>query len=185
VNFVIFSLPRSRSFWLSKFLTYGHWTCGHDVCLNFENLEDLRKYYSQERTGSCETGAMEYYKVFRQLVPELKFVVVRRELDEVKKSLWKFGITLDDAESKLEALREISKLPNTLTIHFDKLDIPSSARALWEFVLPVPFDNQWFNYFKSRNLQINMRERVNKISVNKEKTDKLKLEAIKLLETLQ
>ncbi len=29
--FVVFGLPRSRTAWLSRFLTYGDWVCGHAV----------------------------------------------------------------------------------------------------------------------------------------------------------
>lgn len=37
-RFVVFSMPRSRSAWLARFLSYGDWHCGHDEIRHFRSL---------------------------------------------------------------------------------------------------------------------------------------------------
>ena len=40
--FVVLSLPRSRSYWLSRYLSYGGWHCGHEEIRHARTLSDVR-----------------------------------------------------------------------------------------------------------------------------------------------
>ena len=42
--FVVFALPRSRSAWLARFLTWGDWMCGHDELRHCRSLDDVRAW---------------------------------------------------------------------------------------------------------------------------------------------
>ena len=50
--FVVLSMPRSRSKWLSVFLSYGEWGCGHEELLNLRGLDDAKAWLSQPYTGT-------------------------------------------------------------------------------------------------------------------------------------
>ena len=35
MTFIVFAMPRSRSYWLSRFLSYEGWHCGHEEALRW------------------------------------------------------------------------------------------------------------------------------------------------------
>ena len=63
--FVIFALPRSRTFWLSKFLTAGGWVCEHDEARHVRGMDDVRSALGREFTGYVETGAAPFWPLIR------------------------------------------------------------------------------------------------------------------------
>ena len=70
-KFLILSLPRSRSKWLSCFLSPPGRDCGHDLIVGCGSLADFSKALAL-RVGSCETGAMVGWKLVRQVMPEVR-----------------------------------------------------------------------------------------------------------------
>ena len=61
--FLIYALPRSRTYWLSKFLSYGDWVCGHDQIRYFRTIDDIKGWLNLPATGSAETGIAEWWRV--------------------------------------------------------------------------------------------------------------------------
>ena len=45
--FVVLSLPRSRSYWLSRYLSYGGWHCGHEEIRHARTLSDVRAWLAR------------------------------------------------------------------------------------------------------------------------------------------
>ena len=56
--FIVFSLPRSRSAWVARFLSYGEKRCGHDVATECGSLAELTGRLHGEYAGTAETGAV-------------------------------------------------------------------------------------------------------------------------------
>src|ERR1035437_9570619 len=85
--FVIYALPRSRTYWLSKLLSDGLTVCLHDPCVYTHTVQGLVDLLQKPNTGVIDTGLCELW----QLMPQVKTAVIRRPIAEVVKSLDKFG----------------------------------------------------------------------------------------------
>jgi len=158
VSFIIYALPRSRSFWLSKFLTYGDWYCGHDEARHARSLGDIKSWFSQPQTGTVETGAAPFWR----LVPKgVKTVVIHRPVVEVVESLARLGFdpnamfpVMAAQARKLEQIA--ARVPGALQIDYNELAFPGYCKAIFEHCLPYEFDQGWWEFLKDVNLQANI-----------------------------
>ncbi len=127
--FAVFSLPRSRSAWLSRFLTYGEWSCGHEEIRNLRSIDDIKLWFSQPNTGTVETAGAPWWRTMLKFAPDTKVVVVRRPVEEVFDSLMALpGVTFDPAvlmpllyklDCKLNQIE--ARIPNELSVRFADL----------------------------------------------------------------
>jgi len=162
--FVIFALPRSRTAWISRYLTYREWQCGHDEVRHCRSLDDVRAWLSQPCTGSVETGAAPFWRLLTALQPEVRVVTVRRPVADVMASLLRLGGPAFDATLLAAVLRRLdhkldqieARVPGTLRIEFDELATEDGCRRLWEHCLPQPFDATWHALLAPTNIQVNM-----------------------------
>ena len=90
--FLILAAPRSRTNWISKFLSYGAWYCGHEQLLFARSLGDVRSWLSMNQVGSAETGAMWHWRLAKHLRPDLRLITIRRESKEILDSLGRIGL---------------------------------------------------------------------------------------------
>ena len=167
-NFIIHALPRSRTAWLSKFLTYKDYTCYHEQAMNWRSIEDVKTLFTTPNTGSAETGMAQGWWLVQRYFPGIKTVVVKRPLEDVLQSLKDLDLSgvgsFDfDKLTKLMSysdrmLDKISTYPGVLTVQFDNLKKMETCRELFEFVLPYKFDIRWWSSLKNQNIQINMKE---------------------------
>ena len=158
--FVIFSMPRARSFWLSRFLTHGPWLCGHDQIAHCRSLDDVTSWLAQPFTGTCETSAAPFWRL---LPPGVRVVTVRRPVADVAASYARAGLVFDNAqmtrllerlECKLDQIE--ARLPNVLAIRFSDLQEEETCAAVFEHCLGVPHDHAWWQAAAACNIQINM-----------------------------
>lgn len=176
-QFIVFSLPRSRSAWMAHFLRYGGSTCGHDIATSCSSVAEFKeKFYLL--AGTCETGAVLGWRVLREEFPKAKFVVVKRDPMEVWSSLLSFGIEadLDDLVRKWVLLDVVSALPGTLTLDYDSLRHPEPCKQLFELCLDLPFDWLWWQTLSETNIQVNMGQRLQQLALNYPKIQHLKAE---------
>lgn len=160
--FVVFGLPRSRTKWLSVFLSYGPWVCCHDALLGLSNIEGLVKLLSAPNTGLSETAMAFAAPVIRKLFPEVRFVVVRRNLDSVRTSMEAVGLRYPDGmlEQMAVHLDAVSALPGTLTVSFEDLRGEDACRSVFEHCLGLPWDREWWAALADQNIQIDMPARI-------------------------
>lgn len=174
-NFIAYSLPRSRSYWLSKFLTYGDWDCTHDQLRFLRTPDDIKSWIVQPNCGTVETGAAPFWR----LIPFMPTVVIRRPLDEVIASLHKTGdfepITLRKAMEKLDhKLDQIERrVPNVLSVNYDDLNSEATCKAIFEKCLPYQHDHKWWKKVSKLNLQINMTHLIRYCHANLPQMEKL------------
>lgn len=166
-NFIIYSLPRSRSSWLSMFLSYKDWTCHHEKAMYMRSMGDVKELLSAPNTGTAETGAPYGRCLIKWLFPDMKEVVVFRPVDEVVNSVLNVdlgGYFAFDKE-KLQklmikgerCLRKIAKDPNVLVVNYHDLDKEETCAKIFEFCLPYRFDKEWWNYMKDKNIQVDLK----------------------------
>lgn len=163
--FLVLSLPRSRSAWLSHFLAYDGRRVGHDLALDCDSIENFLKPFVAGLAGSCETGAVLGWKVLRQRLPMARLALVRRPLAEVLFSLERFGLDFDESDLflKNELLDLVSSLPGVRSWDFDDLRGELACQQLFEFCLGEPFDRDWWWELHFTNIQVDMKARWAKI----------------------
>lgn len=178
--FIIFSLPRSRSAWLSHYLTYADKWCGHDTVIDCKTMDEFAGQFvgPQAIAGSCETGAMLGWRVIRHSMPKAKLLVVRRPILECWAELATFGIAGDMTEMyrRSELLSAISALPNVITIDWLELNDPNCCKMIFEHCLELDWNPRWWAKLAEVNIQVDMPRRIRKLQANHEILEQLKLD---------
>jgi hypothetical protein len=180
-TFVIFALPRSRTAWLSRFLSYGDWNCGHDELRHARSLEDVKAWLSMPNTGTAETLASPWWRTLRKLRPDAKVVIVRRPIGEVVDSLSRVaGISVNKAAlasglTKFDAkLTQIAaRWPGALEVSFASLDEAATCKAIFEHCLPYPFDLRWWENIAPINIQCSVPHLIRYIDAFRPQIEKL------------
>ncbi len=158
--FVIFGLPRSRSFWLSRFLSYGGWTCGHDEARHVRGLDDVKSWLAQPCVGAVETAASPFWRL---LPPGMRVVVVRRPIAEVTASLTATGLKFDAAKlderlrylnAKLDQIEK--RVPGVLSVNFADLADEATCEKVFEHCLPFKHDSARWAQLSAMNLQTDL-----------------------------
>ena len=110
--FFILTLPRSRSKWLSAFLSYKGAIVGHDTAVNCDSVGDFLAAVSMMR-GTVETGAVIAWKQLVATFPHSVFIAVHRPVHEVLISLEKLGVPARYSElyDRAKMLEEFSNYP--------------------------------------------------------------------------
>jgi hypothetical protein len=161
--YLILALPRSRTAWLSHFLTYGQWTCGHETLPRMRSLSAVEAFLARPRTGTAETAAASWWRLLGRLAPETKIVVIRRPVNEVVESLMAIpGIRWDRAlltkamiagDRKLDQIE--ARLP-CLSVPFADLAREDTCKAVFEYCLPYQHDPAHWARLATKNIQIDV-----------------------------
>jgi GNAT superfamily N-acetyltransferase len=161
--FVVFGLPRSRTYWLSHFLAYGGWTCGHEELRHVRSLDDVKAWLALPATGTVETAAAPWWRTLRALAPDARVVIVRRPVADVLASLLRLGIdfdgpvltaTLRRLDAKLDQIAR--RWPGALSVDFADLASEAPCARVFEHCLGLPHDPKWWATAAPLNLQCDM-----------------------------
>lgn len=146
--FIVMGLPRSRTFWLSKFLSYRDCHCGHDQLQHMRSLEDVQTWWTQPNVGTVETAAAPFWRL---LPPGIRIVTVRRSAEDVLASVMRalprcdpthmLGV-LRAADRKLDQIER--RIPGVLRVEFDALATEATCARVFEHCLPYPHDPEWW-----------------------------------------
>jgi hypothetical protein len=164
--FVIFGLCRSRTRWLSEFLSYRDWSCFHEQAMFMREISDLRRFLATPYMGTAETSVSLGWRLIRHANPETKLVVIRRPIMDARDAMLaaydKAKILCDRAKldgilvRSERALEDISAQPGTLTMAFADLATERGARTVFEHCLPFDFDHSWWLKHKDKVIQIDL-----------------------------
>ena len=164
--FLILALPRSRTAWVSKFLSYGDVHCGHEQLRYARSISDVQSWFALNMTGTCETNALHHWRLARAICPSLRLVTIRRDPGEVAHSLCSLdtrgnayfepGETLTVARRLSSKLDQIESRTDAIRIDYDSLATEVGLRRLWEATMPYPFDSQWAVALSGVNIQLSI-----------------------------
>lgn len=176
--FIVYALPRSRTYWLSLFLTYGPWHCYHDLALDVNSVAHFSHCLDGGGAGAVETGSVLGWRAIHERLPDIRIAVVRRPISEVFRSLLAKGIepVPGDLEHKDALLDDVSSVPNVLSLSFEDLNGEAGCSSLFEHCLQIPFDRLWWESLRNRNLQIDMPERLRKMERRRPYIERMKAE---------
>jgi hypothetical protein len=159
--FVVLSLPRSRSRWLSLFLAYGDWQCGHDEIRHCRSLDDVKSWLAQPCTGTVETAGASFWRLLLHYRPDVRVATIRRPVAEVVSSLTATGTSFDATlmplmqrlDRKLDQVEQ--RVPGVRSFAFADLRSETTCAELFEHCLPYQHDPAWWRVFDPLNVQIN------------------------------
>lgn len=181
--FVVLSLPRSRTTWLSKFLSYRDWECGHDQLRYMRSLQDVKNWLSLDKFGTCETGGAPFWRLLLKYAPDIRVVTIRRPVDEVIGSLAKLGMEnlydirkgLIKLNHKLDQIE--GRMPNVRSYDYNDLEDEATCGELFEFCLPYGHDPEWWNKWDKINVQTNFLALTRYVGAHIKDIDKLASQA--------
>lgn len=182
--FVIFSLPRCRTAWLSRFLSYGGWECGHDQLRHMRSMDDIKSWLSQPFTGTVETAGAPFWRILHQVRPDTKVVVIRSDIERVLDSLECVGMQFDRAsmrnwmrklDAKLDQIEH--RFPGAISVRFEDLAKEDVCAQLFEHCLPYKHDHAWWAAADATNVQINFPAMVRYCDAHRPQLEKLRLTA--------
>jgi GNAT superfamily N-acetyltransferase len=162
--FVVFALPRSRTAWLARFLTYRAWECAHDEIRHCRSLEDVKAWLNQPCVGSVETAAAPFWRLLPALRPDARVVVVRRPVGEVVDSLMRLRLGCFEPASLTAAIRRLDRkleqierrMPDVLSVTYADLEQEATCAQVFERCLSLPHDPAWWQAASAVNIQIDM-----------------------------
>jgi hypothetical protein len=173
--FIILSLPRSRSAWLAAFLSYPPKQCGHDIASESRSVPDFLNRLARF-DGTCETGAVVGWQLIHWYIPQARIIVVKRPVEEIKRSLAQFGIV--PVEGELEArgamLDACAALPSVTAFDFDELNDQDVCTWIFETCLGLDFDRRWYRKLANQNIQIDVGAQMAKLRGRQSDLTKLK-----------
>lgn len=162
--FIVLALPRSRTYWLSRFLSYRDWHCGHDELQHCRSLEDVQAWWAQPGTGTVETAAVPFWRL---LPPGIRIVTVRRSpLDAFASvvravpdcNLDAVGQVLRAADRKLDQIE--ARIPGVLSVRFDDLEREATCAQVFEHCLPYPHDHAWWASWRGQVVSGNLKAQI-------------------------
>lgn len=178
--FLVLGLPRSRTAWISRFLTYGDWLCGHDELRHMRQLEDVRSWLAQPNTGTVETAAAPFWRLALHYRPDLRIVTIRRDPDEAARAAVAAGLSDDlglmaavchRLDHKLD---QIERRTGARSFRFEDLASEESCEALFEYCLPYTFDQDWWKARSIENVQINVAALNRYVAAHRPQIDRLR-----------
>lgn len=185
--FIIFTLPRSRSAWLSHWLSYikdGQRVkaVGHDAFSRCSSVADCLALFDESAlNGTVETGAAFAHQLIRTQLPKAKLLVVQRDPMECLRSLMQKGIR-PEPEDWAQRVRDLWAVSasGVRTVAYEDLDLESCARWIWEYCLDMAWDGQWWSQWTPTNVQVDMQKRAKELFDNSERIAMLKEEIRRL-----
>lgn len=153
--FFITGLPRSRSAWISNWLTTVRSLCFHDMPFD----EDLLRCASY--VGFAGPELVTQFSAVRKDYPSSKWVVVLRKSEDALNSFLAWSRDLVNGEdakqfwnTRVYELEKLTMSPNVRRVAYQELDSEMHARDLWEFLLPdIPFDPVRWCLLQRLNIQ--------------------------------
>lgn len=164
--FIIYALPRSRTAWLSAFLSYRDWECYHESAIFMRSLDDVKEFFSNPKVGCVETAAAHGRPLIRAIAPDVREVVILRPVSEVVDSMMAVDVsgiaTYDrdllqrNMENGDRVLRKIAKDAGVLVVHYSDLNKEETCARIFEHCLPYDFDRKWWESLREKNIQVDV-----------------------------
>ena len=177
--FIIYTAGRSRTAWLSAFLTYGKAKCHTEIAIKFRSMEAVAGFFSPG-IGSAETGVAPGWQLINHYVPSVRSVVVRRPFDEIISSFARIA-PIDEAKLRKiiayenRCLEKISLQPNVLTVDFKDLEKWQTCKKVFEHCLPYEFDYDWWDFMRNKNIQSSVADIFNYYQDHRKEVDGFKI----------
>ena len=162
IPFIVHALPRSRTKWISAFLSYNEWKCGHEQAILLRSIHDMKNLFDIPYSGTVETASAHAWRIIQYHAPHVRHAVILRSVDEVMESMMRldtqeFSYNPHTLRPMLEygnrMLHELAQQRGVLTLKASDLDTECGASLLFRHCLPHRFDPGWWKSLRDKNIQ--------------------------------
>jgi hypothetical protein len=184
MKFIVYALPRSRTKWLSEFLSYGDHQCAHEQARYARTPEDVANWFQQPNTGTVETSAAPFWRTVRDVAPDARVLVVRRPVEEVERSLLQLDMSsvgefipdrlhqqLVRLDAKLDQIE--ARVPGVLSVRFADLAEEATCAKVFTHCLGYTFDRDWWKALAPLNLQCDLPAMLRFMLINRKALERL------------
>ena len=137
---LVAALPRSRTAWMSKFLSQSKTHFHHD---GFNGCHTLDEYKEKMlNCGDCSTGLtlIDINKEF----PEAKIVIIKKNTKELNKCIEWCNKTYDiNSEKYIHDMQE--KLLAIKGLVIEQSAINKNLKKIWQYLLPEKWNDSYLN----------------------------------------
>lgn len=156
--FFIVALPRSRTTWLSAFLTGPNILCYHEatrVCASMDDLALLLATTPRHYAGNCDGFNLAIFDDLVRRFPGAKFVTILRPVPDVRRSLDRVGLPVGEKHlAAMDAALHECAGRSHMALAFDELDDEEAVRALWDELFPnIFFDCARYQLFRDAKIE--------------------------------
>jgi len=146
-NFLVLGLPRSRTAWLSNFLTYGDVTCTHE---GLNGCTTLKEYKAKFRSGSGDSNTGLAFFEFEPLFTDFKKIIIDSDIRKsVEYTKHMFGM---DNFEQMEILKK--RLDSLDGLHIEYHDIDNKLETIWDYVSRYQFNDGRAEQLIRLNIQV-------------------------------
>lgn len=166
--FVVLGMPRSRTAWLSKVLSYGGFICLHEPSPDFRDLADLINLLHAPNVGISDSGLTLLWRQIVAARPDVRIVAVRRPIADVIDSCHAVG--LHGIEGNIErierALTEVEQRPGTLCVDYDDLNHFDCVATIFAFCLRQALPLDRWSHYQDLNIQADVGQTFERVAAN-------------------
>ena len=176
-RFLVLGLPRSRTFWCSRFLSHGRGPVGHDIFLDMTKKDDLIRYFESPDAAAVDTCLGFAWPTLIRLLPNVRLAVVLRPVDAVMQSFARLGLTdqvlLDWLLRYEKSLSALAASGFAHVVTFADLSTFAGAGGLFAYCRAEPCGPALWETMNHQNLQCDIRKALRKLSARAVEIDHL------------
>jgi len=147
----IAGLPRSRTAWLSVFMSQSDVYFYHEAvngCHSIEEYKDKIKGFGDSSTGLVSLGV--------NVIQNSKVVIINKTDEQIEKCIeWcdhTYGMN-----SRIFILDANEKIKKLKGLHVNQSDIDYRLKEIWRYLVDTPWDDKYLNITKF-NIQVKSNE---------------------------
>lgn len=164
--FIVCTLSRSRTKWLSVLLTEGVSVCHCEVAIGLREVGDIARFFARPNTGTAETAVAPGWDLLRHCVPNIAAVVVRRPVEDAIASMaaaldgvvaYDLHILRRNMQYNARCLERMARSPGVLLVDFADLEREDACSAIFGHCLGRDMPRAHWASLRDRNIQVNVK----------------------------
>ncbi len=158
-KFFVTGLPRSRTAWMSAFLTTGETLCYHEPSCHIAKIEDISTFFDStfyKHIGVSESSLGFFIEwILENIKP--RTLIIERDIAEVKESMRQIGLPMDRfyfCELLQETLSQFRDHPLVKVVHFNSLVHKRVMQDVYWHLMPgCAFDEERWAQFNGMSIE--------------------------------
>ena len=183
--FLIVGLPRSRTAWLSVFMTAAGSICYHEPIGGIRDISDIEAIYKSDYykfVGISDSGLGFFLDwILKNIQP--RTLIVERDLVEVDESMDLLGFPRTNATELLSAeLQKFKEHSSVMWVPYEALNVKRVMQKIYWHLMPgQPFDEERYELLAKMHIECDVEEHFAQAKKNKKNLDFLLRDIIPLV----